>query len=455
MNPQSDPPFSGDEERQKRQGARAWLSKASPIRSRAFSGLGEINRAVGRVTARWPDAISKPDDRDREKMAQEMSRRIRDWNWSNMTTQRVLSAAVAVFDKKRRERDDLSDVRSFYIDEITTREQGVFLDGMVQIYIESFEEKAHHTQRFARALALRKDTLGGRSQIMISALPDLFRPGRAASALAEIMLTSEDPYDALKSIGLSRPHESGLSKAAHTVFVAKLGPQLDQAPSRRKLFNWITPDAGSILQTGGGIAIEALLAVWRTKTPPDKLRDEISEAIISAYNDPRLHAGGIWSGFDPELKSVLLRWLTHQDMKFFCDMVTATQNSHMWPPRRDFWLKLYEDKMIDEAWVAFGSEARRYAQHNLIRGGKTDVGRRFGNQLHRGGGTSLLVMRIGNKIVVDGCHSYKTHIFRVDDPKAPKLYQRTYYCDDIMRASRNSKPHNSIHNWSQWVLQHV
>lgn len=191
------------------------------------------------------------------------------------------------------------------------------------------------------------------------------------------------------------------------------------------------------------------------QAPPDALRNELSEQIIAAWNDPRLHTGGIWSGFDPALRAVLLRWLTHQDMKFFCNMVTATQDSHMWPPRRDFWLKLYDDKMIDEAWVAFGSEARRYAQQNLVRSGKTDMNRRFGRQLDRSGSTSLLIMRIGNKIVVDGCHSYKTHIFRMDDKRAPKLYQATYNCDSIMRASRNSKPHNSIHIWSQWVLQNV
>lgn len=111
--------------------------------------------------------------------------------------------------------------------------------------------------------------------------------------------------------------------------------------------------------------------------------------------------------------------------------------------------------MIDEACVAFGSEARRYAQRNLVRGGKTDMNRRFGRRLDRGGSTSLLIMRIGNKIVVDGCHSCKTHIFRQDDIKAQKLYERQYYCDDIMRSCRNSKPQNSIQNWSQWVLQNV
>ena len=76
-------------------------------------------------------------------------------------------------------------------------------------------------------------------------------------------------------------------------------------------------------------------------------------------------------------------------VKFFCDVVTATQDNHMWPPRRDFWLSLYDDKMNDEAWVAFGSSARHYAQRHLVRSGRMDSGRRFGSQLDRGGSTSL------------------------------------------------------------------
>ena len=64
-------------------------------------------------------------------------------------------------------------------------------------------------------------------------------------------------------------------------------------------------------------------------------------------------------------------------------------------------------------------------------------------------------MRIGNKIVVDGCHNYRTHIFNRDDPKAPKLYGSQYYCDDIMRYSRNAKSHSSIPVWRDWVMRHV
>lgn len=442
-------------ERRRRETIRALLDRSQPLQIRALPPLDEIHRAVRRVLSRWPDAVRAPEDQDRENLALDILFRVSNWKWLDITTQRVISSAVAVFDEERRNRDDLTPVRKFYIDEIRSRKSGAFLDGMVRVYVDSFTPGADHTRYLAKALAARAGDLGMRDKKLFDAIPDLFRPDAAPLTLAKIMLDADDPYSALKSIGLRSPHGTGLAKSAHKVFVERLAPKLEQASAREQLFNWLTPENGPVLQADAGPAIEALLAVWRGKTPSDQLRNDLSETIISAYNDPRLHTGGIWSGFDPELKNILLRWLTHQDMKFFCDMVTATQNSHMWPPRRDFWLELYDEKMIDEAWVAFGSEARRYARKNLVRNGKTDMGRRFASQLDRGGSTSLLIMRIGNKIVVDGCHSYKTHIFRADDPKSPKLYQRQYYCDDIMRSSRNSKPHNSIQNWSQWVLQHV
>lgn len=431
------------------------LRRRAEIRTRALPPLKDIERAVDRILSRWPDAVRTPEVRDREKLAINMRFRVEKWDWSKITTQRAISAAIAVFDEDRCNRDDLASVRKFYLDEIVSRQRGAFLDGMVRVYIDSFDQDADHTHDLAKALAMRKVDLGARDQKLLNAIPALFDPDRAPSLLAEIMLKAFDPYTAVKSIGLSSPHTSGLAKASYRLFVQRIAPKLDQERARQQLFNWLMPEHGPILEFGAGTAIEALLAVWRIKSPSEQLRTELSETIISAYNDPRLHSGGIWSGFDPELKAILLRWLTHQDMKFFCDMVTATQNSHMWPPRRDFWLKLWEDKMIDEAWVAFGAEARRYAQQNLVRSGRTDMAKRFGRQLDRGGSTSLLIMRMGDKIVVDGCHSYKTHIFRTGDKGAPKLYRSDYYCDDIMRASQNSKPHNSIWHWSQWVMQHV
>lgn len=447
--------MTGSEPAPQRESTRTLLSRQGPLSSRVLPPLDGIGRAVAKITDRWPDLVKKPEDRDREKLALNMLFRVQNDRWNDITTQRVISAGIAIFDEDRRSREDLTPAREFYFQEIAAARPGPFLDGMVGVYVESFEPGADHTLLLAKALSLQTSALSGRQRNLFGALPALFTPDAAPQDLALVMLASDDAYSTLTAMGLTTPHASGLARAAHKIFVERLAPDLDKAEARAKLFNWMTPENGPVLQSGAGPAVEALLSVWRKQPPPLAVRNELSEQIIGAWNDPRLHSGGIWPGFDPALKAILLQWLTYQDMKFFCDMVTATQDSHMWGPRRDFWLKLHKDNMIDEAWVAFGSDALRYAKQNLVKSGKTDLGKRFARQLDRGGSTSLLIMRLGNKIVVDGCHSYKTHVFRHDDPRAPKLYQKQYYCDDIMRASRNSKPHNSIYNWSQWVLQNV
>jgi hypothetical protein len=427
------------------------------LRSHALPPLDQIRRSVTQIQKRWPDAIPTPEERNREKLALEMLRRVSDWEWDNITTQRVLATAVAVFDETRRTRPDLTPVRDFYLSEVATCDPGAFLDGMVVIYLDSFTPGSDHTHDLAKALALRSSEIGGRHRKLMTALPEVFRPYAAPAALARIMRDAEDAYSELKSIGLSSPHASGLAKVAQVSFFAHLAPDLSKAEPRQKLFNWLTPENGPVLQAGAAPAIEALLAVWRECTPPDDLRNELCEAIISAWKDPRLHAGGIWSNFDPALKKVLLGWLTREDMEFFCEVVSIAQDNRMWPPRRDFWLEMHDDRRISEAWVAFSSEAHRVATSRLRRQGNSAT--RFGRQTHIPD-LSLLIMRIGNKIVVDGCHSYKTHIFRDDDPNAPKLYEMEYDALKIRQISRLSQTHywsdrRRLAVWENWVLQHV
>ncbi|MFK7846327.1 MAG: EH signature domain-containing protein [Rhodothermales bacterium] len=429
------------------------------LNRRVLPPLDEIRRGVERITKRWPDVVTVPEDRDREKLAMEMLSRVKDWDWNDIKTARITAAAIAVFDSERCSREDLEPVRQFYIDEIAEHEAGSFIDGMVFVYIETFQKGAKHTRILAKALFERRAVMGTRLQPLLSALPNLFMEKRIPSDVAAIMLSAEDPYLALKDVGIKTPHGSGLTNHAHKIFVTKIATKLRMEAARKKLFNWLIPKSGTALQNGAGEAVEALLAAWRTETPPEEIQQEMSELIVSAYNDPRLHRGGIWSGFDPDLRAILLRWLTKQDMKFFCDMVTATQNSHMWPPRRDFWLQLYEDGDIDEAWVAFGRTAQEYAHRQLSKASHADRSRRFGKQVSSED-KSLLIMRIFGKIVVDGCHSYKTHIFREDDPKAPKLYGSRYDSNKVRDDSKLSQTHywsetNKLRKWEEWVMQHV
>lgn len=433
------------------------IGRMATLRRRALPPLDQIRRSVEDILTQWPDIMKTPEDRDREKLAREMLNRITNWEWEDITTQRVVSAAVAVFDEDRGTRPEFAPVREFYLSEIATREPGAFLDGMVGVYIDSFAPGADHSRFLGKALGQRSADLGGRNARLTEALPALFRPDAAPLELARTMLDAEDPYDRLRAIGLSSPHSSGLAKAAHQTFIERLAPDLAKPEARQKLFNWLTPENGPALQAGAGMGVEALLSVWRDRTPPDALRNELSETIIAAWGDPRLHTGGIWAGFDPSLKAVLLRWLTREDMEFFCNIVSLSQKNHMWPPRRDFWLEKHDEGMIDEAWVAFSSDAYKVATSRLRRKGNSET--RFGRQTSIPD-LSLLIMRIGNKIVVDGCHSYKTHIFKVEEPAAPKLYQLRYDAVKIRHASRLSQTHywsqkRKLAVWENWVERNV
>ncbi len=178
-----------------------------------------------------------PDDRDREKLAIKMLQRVTNWDWTNVTTQRVNSTAMAVFDEERRSRHDLAPVREFYLNEIATREPGAFLDGMVGIYIESFETGPDHTRHHGQGPRQASTRPWCATPKLIDALPELFRPDAVPLALARIMREADDAYTRLKSIGLNSTHTSGLAKAAQTIFVDRLAPDLGRG---RRVRNYLT-----------------------------------------------------------------------------------------------------------------------------------------------------------------------------------------------------------------------
>jgi hypothetical protein len=178
---------------------------------------------------------------------------------------------------------------------------------MVSVYVESFDAVAAHTRLLAKALITRTAELSGRQRKLFESLPSLFKPDEAPLELAKVMLGSDDAYRTLTSIGLTSPHASGLARAAHKIFLKHLAPDLDKQAARVRLFNWLTPEPGPVLQIDAGPAVEALLAVWKKKSPPADIRNELSEKIIGAWNDPRLHTGGIGRGS------------THRFGLFFCN----------------------------------------------------------------------------------------------------------------------------------------
>ena len=426
------------------------LSIRRPVPRPAFPDLMPLASAKKRVMDRWPDVVAKPPERDHERLLTQFKSTLENDAWHDVKLTFVLRVGHVAFDTKFRGRADLQPVLDFFMEELAATQHATFVNGMMSIYLSSFEPGAGHSLRFAERLVKKQDVLNARWKKVLEALPALFDAGRAHNVIANALLAKDAPYEYLEGLGFPNPLSGGLIDHAHIQYVSALKPQLHTRAVIEKLFHWIRPKPGMVRTSGSTAVIEAVLSPWTSAQPSDEIQQLILDNLIAAYNDPRTNRGQ-WAGVSEESMNVVFRWLTREDMRFFTGVVDATQNNHMWPPRRDFWLQLYDEKRIDQAWVAFCPSAERYARSHLIKSGAGSQ-RRFGRQTSRPD-TSLLIMKIGNKIVVDGCHSYKTHIFDEKDTAAPRLFEWDYDCNNIMRRSLTSKSHSSIPAWKEWVRE--
>lgn len=437
------------------------LTRFSPP---AVPELRYIETAAQRVHERWPDVAVNVNPREREALAVRLRDRVAHDDWENARISFVLAAASAVFDSERRDRADLAQTRGFLLDELRASRSETFLSGMLSVHLESYVANGAHTQAIASALDAVRGRMSPSVQSLLEEVPELLDAVDGPRRLASRMVGMTDPFLELSRAGLRNPHGPGFMERAHAVLSALVAPELTGRARIDWYIDWIRPPGRNARTIGAEQAIEALTSPWINTAPSDLLRSHLVEALIEMYGDPRIRSGGVWAGIGRTHMEVIHRWLTREDMRFFTGVVDAAQKNAMWPPRRNFWLELFDEGKIDAAWVAFSSQAFTYARQNLMREDARNADSRFGFQAGRpSSNTSLLIMRIGDKIMVDGCHSYRTHVFHKDDPMAPQMFQEGYDCEEIMRASDNrsrrdsasqahgSPTNRSIEIWKRWV----
>ena len=415
--------------------------------------LRSIEDAAQRVHERWPDvdAIDNPDER--EQLARKLSGYIEDWprNWpEDVRLSFVLSAASAVFDHERRGRSEFDSARNFLCAEIALQDSGTFLSGMLRIYLESFRPGASHSNALSEVLRKARKRMSGSAEILVSSLPAIFDVDKGPDLVGAKMLKMDDPFQDLRKLGFRNPHGEGFMDYVHIAFSEGVQDRLNEQDEIDRYLVWLRPSGGNVWERGAARGVEALTHPWLGKTPDDSIRSHLVETLIDMYGDPRIRRGGAWSGVGERYMRVIHRWLTREDMRFFIGVVDDAQHSHMWTDRRDFWLELYDEGLIDAAWAAFSTTAMQVAR-NSVHTGETRLGvDRFGWQQSRSN-TSLLIMKIADKVFVEGCHSYETRVFDEDDDMAPELYQEGYDCEEIRIRATRSMRHRYISRWSEWV----
>jgi hypothetical protein len=408
--------------------------------------------AAHRILSRWPDVVADPPERDRERLVSEMLRRLETGDWKGARMSFVTSAARALFDAERRSRPTFEALRRFYCQEIEASNNRTFLAAMMSVYLGSYEPGAKHTAALAWSLANVRQRLDSRSRLLVDQVPEVLDPHKGAKALGSLMVQMNDPWQGLRDLHVLSPHAPGIMDFAHLAFVENLAPKLDQPTEIGRLLRWLKPDGHEPRASGAGAAIEALLTPWRDRDPSPHVQHDLITKIVSYYGDPRVRGrAGAWSSVSEDLLTILLRWLTGANIRFFLEVVSAVEDSHMWAPRERFWLSLYNQKRIDAAWVAFSDAGAALARRKA-----GDRSIPFGRQIAGGSrsGTCLLILKIGGKIVVEGSSNYRIHIFDERNPRAPKLYQPSYDCDGIRNISgAQAKKH--LGHWEGWVLERI
>lgn len=419
--------------------------------------LPELTRLIAakkRVLDRWPDIVPDPPERDHKAIILQMLALLDSNRWEDVKMSFVLRALKVAFGPNCRSRDDVAPIIDFAFAELEATTQPTFLNAMVAIYLSSYQPGADHSSDLGSKISSKRELLSGKWRAIEETYPTLFDASRAHDDIADSMLDMDEPWQGLKANGFPNPHATGLMDYVHAAYVDRIRPNLNMESWLDVLFKWLNPEPGKRKTSGSIEVIEAVLGHWVRKTASDQARQAVTEYLVNQYNDPRTNRS-LWVGVAEDYMNVIFSWLTREDLRFFTSVVDATQKDPQWQPRKKFWLKLYDEGLIEQAWVAFCPSAERYARTHLIRSGFADNVRRFAKQ-SKGGArsdTSILIMKIGSKIVVDGCHNYRTHIFNIDDPVAPKLFRREYDCDDdVMRLSPESKAHtNPIYHWENWV----
>ncbi len=432
------------------------IRKNTPDKPPSVPDLRYLSAAANRVRERWPDVAAPKDERERESLARRLKEKVERDDWEGTRLSFVTAAAAAVFDPERQDRPDLARTRDFLYAEVRASGSETFLSGLLRAYLESYAPDKPHTRSLSVALTEAMPRMSRVGRRLLEDVPEILDPKDGPDRLAAKMIDMTEPFRELVDLGVRNPHGSGFMDLTHRGMTRLVRSKLKERDRIDWFVDWLRPTGREARNTGAEPAIEALVHPWLNETPSDELRSHLVETLIELYGDPRIKSGGVWAGVEAGYMTIIYRWLTREDMRFFTGVVDAAQKDAMWPPRRDFWLELFDEKKIDAAWAALSSQAFEFARQSLMRQDAKNAYTRVGHQRARHN-TSLLIMKIGNKIMVDGCHSYRTHVFDQDDPMAPKLFEEGYDCEEIMRASDDrrtsdaSKSHSSIPSWSRWV----
>ena len=353
--------------------------KKYPLLAPTLPELRYLISAKKRVLDKWPDITAEIREEDREAVLAKILKHIRENVWEDVKMSFAREAFNLAFLAQYADRSDVKEIIDFALGELRASSKPSIVNTFMKIYSSTFSLSSQSTTVLSKTLKNKTNLLNQRWRSVLKNFPEYLKPETAPTDIANKMVEFEQVGVELENAGILNPFSSGMMEYAHQSYVRLLAPTLDTKEGIKKIFDWINPTSGKKKISGSVIVIESLLEKWLTRTAPAELSQYITENLISIYEDPRIRDEK-WANVKQKYKDVFYNWLTKEDLRFFTSVVDATQPDNMWVKRRDFWLELFDEDLIDNAWVAFCPKAERYARENLTQSRGDLSSNRFGRQ---------------------------------------------------------------------------
>lgn len=301
----------------------------------------------------------------------------------------------------------------------------------------------------------------------------LYDPIRGPRNIATLALRENvSPTDAMQSLGLGAlDAQSGFTEAITRNLLVDLANGAEPSHQKRleKIRTYAFDGRGDFLFKGLDLEIaEALMKPFLGHPPDRSIKDIFLNFIVAIFRDPRIHPGR-WERF-PQIKSLVISWLTEQSLRQFLDIVGRTiddaNDAEMWRYRRAFWEAAHRKGIIKGAWVIFAEDGTRLARRSF--------GNNAGFGIFNGSGSkqvqrthAVLLLEIGRGVIADWSHNGKVNVWAdASERGAPKLYQARYGSGDVtISQSRYDtdtprhlvKTHHApkSYNWQRVVAQRI
>lgn len=324
---------------------------------------------------------------------------------------------------------------------------------LISVYLAQFDPASRSMQRIARALAdlaPRWDWPWAERQQRFH----LFEPDKAATELGRHCAAPGASLEAkLEEAGIkgiarfggmeAAAFRAGLRQLQHTL---ESRPGAESRPQMERVLAWYEKalsEGGTLaFQAQGPLLAKALLLPWQYRAPEDALRERITEFLLKHFKDPRIHPQN-WLKVPEEATAVLRRWLTRIALEQFFEVVDHVAEANQWMYRRPFWMSYFKRGAIDEAWVVFGPEARRFAKSVWKdASGFGLIGK------PRLAGHCIILMRIGGLTVAEISFMGRCRIWKDGNKTAPRLYRKTYTVPELEENPDFAQVHASSWTYS-------